>query len=113
VYVFQISFVLVKNWRWRRILTDVNVFTVADVSVVRDWEVEVAVECDRSEVNVGEVEELVSDVPFGLDPSVESNVALVCHREEVTEVHVGVSAVDSGVEGLPVSIWFKHAIQIR
>jgi hypothetical protein len=43
-------------------------------------------------VNVGEDEELVSEVPVGL---VESNVAFVCHREVVSEVQVGVSAEDS------------------
>lgn len=74
------------------ILTDVNVSEVAEVGVVRDGEVDVALQCDRREVNVGEDEELVSEVPVGL---VESNVALVCHQEVVSEVQVGVSAVDS------------------
>jgi hypothetical protein len=60
--------------------TDVNVVPVADVSVVRDGEFEVAVDCDQSELNV----------------------AYDC-----------VSTVVSGVEGPPVSIWFKHAMQIR
>jgi hypothetical protein len=71
--------------------TDVNVSEVVEVCVVRDGEVDVGLECDRREVNVGEDEELISEVPVGL---VESNVALVCHREVVSEVQFGVSAVD-------------------
>jgi hypothetical protein len=84
--------------------TDVNVSEVVEVGVVRDGEVDVALECDRREVYVGEDEELVSEVPVGL---VESNVALVCHREVVSEVQVGVSAVDSLVlcdEEVPFSV---------
>jgi hypothetical protein len=83
--------------------TDVNVSEVVEVCVVRDGEVDVGLECDRREVNVGEDEELVSEVPVGL---VESNVALVCHQEVVSEVQVGVSAVDSLVlcdEEVPIS----------
>lgn len=49
--------------------TDVNVFPVADVSVVLDGEFEVAVDCDQSELNVAD--DGVSTVASGVeDPPV-------------------------------------------